>query len=149
MVGADERQIGVGEPIIVARERPVAAGVVVRLRGHGTAPAELRATRYPPGAWLARVLLFAVAGIAGTALTLVFTFDPFVASFPFVLGIGLVYHGIRGRYRVDAFRGSCPRCKRELRIRPGSKISLPHPMTCYECHHEPELTFSASRPTAV
>lgn len=134
--------------MIGADVRSETSGALIRLRGHGTAAAELRATRYPRGAWLARIFLFAMAWIVGTVLTLVLTFDPFVASFPFVLGIGLVYHGIRGRYRVEAFRGRCPRCKGELRIRPGSKISLPHPMTCYECHHEPELTLGAARRAA-
>lgn len=110
---------------------------VVRLRGHGAVPAHLDAARYPLWAWMARVVAFTLCWLVGSWLTLVLTFDPFVASF--VLGMGMVWRGIRGRYAVRAFQGACPRCRHPLEIRPGSKISLPFPMTCYSCHHEPEL----------
>ena len=120
----------------------------VSLRGHGTVPAYLEVSRFSLPAWMARVLFFALCWLGGTALTLVFTFDPFVASFPFVLGMGRVYSGIRGRYRVHAFRGVCPGCREPLEIRAGSKISLPYPMNCYVCHHEPELMLTHPNPPA-
>lgn len=116
---------------------------VVRLRGHQARNAHLEVSRYPTLAWLARIVLYLFFWIAGTWAVLVFTFDPFVASFPFVLGIGLVYHGIKGRYQVRSFRGECPRCDAELKLDAGSKINLPHPMVCYACHHEPELVVRA------
>jgi len=115
------------------------ATAFVSLRGYGTVPAHLEVSRFPLLAWMARVVFFTVCWIGGTVATLVFTFDPFVASFPFVLGLGLVHGGVRGRYRVHAFHGVCPSCREPLAIREGSKISLPHPMNCYVCHHEPEL----------
>jgi hypothetical protein len=120
-----------------------ATTAVVHLRGHGARPAKLEFTRYSPLQWLARVLRYLVGWVVATAATLVITFDPFVASFPFVIGIGYLHHTIRGRYHVHAFEGVCPRCDQALRVRAGSKIPLPYPLVCYNCHHEPELRLQA------
>jgi hypothetical protein len=111
----------------------------LRLWGHGRVAAELDVERYPVLTWIGRIVLFAAVWLVGTALTLIITFDPFVASFPFVLGLGLVYQGIKGRYRVRAFRGACPRCSHALDLKAGSKINLPHQLDCFNCHFEPEL----------
>jgi hypothetical protein len=111
----------------------------LRLWGHGRVAAQLDVERYPVWTWIARVGLFTCVWFVGTVLTLIVTFDPFVASFPFVLGLGLVYRGIKGRYRVRAFQGACPRCHRALDLKAGSKISLPHQLDCFNCHFEPEL----------
>lgn len=116
-----------------------AAAAVVHLRGHAPVPARLQVIRVPLWAWAARLARYVVGWLASTWLTLIFTFDPFVASFPFVIGLGLVYRTARGRYRVDAFEGACPRCSTALGLEPGSKIPLPFPLVCYACHHEPEL----------
>ncbi len=116
-----------------------AGTAVIHLRGHGAVPAHLEVSRYPAPAWLGRIALFLVCWLGGSWLTLAFTFDPFVACFPFVLGMALVHHGVRGRYTVLSFHGACPRCGEALTLKRGSKIGLPHPMTCYACHHEPEL----------
>lgn len=118
---------------------------VIRLRGHQARPAHLEVSRYPTWAWLGRILLYLLVWVVGTWATLVFTFDPFVASFPFVLGLGLVYHGIKGRYQVHAFQGACPRCEEALKLDAGSRINLPHSMVCYACHHEPELVVGQMR----
>jgi hypothetical protein len=45
--------------------------------------APLHSTAAPPARYV-------VGWLASTWVTLVFTFDPFVASFPFVIGLGLV-----------------------------------------------------------
>jgi hypothetical protein len=121
-----------------------AARATLRIWGHTRVEAKLEVERYPFWAWIGRVALFAVIWIVGTFLTLVLTFDPFVASFPFVLGIGLVYRGIRGRYKVRAFSGVCPRCRNTLDLKPGSKINLPHRLDCFKCHFEPELHLEAA-----
>jgi len=97
------------------------ATAFVSLRGYGSVPAHLEVSRFPLLAWMARVVFFCVCWVGGT------------------LGLGLVYGGVRGRYRVHAFWGVCPSCREPLQLREGSKISLPHPMNCYVCHHEPEL----------
>lgn len=112
---------------------------VVRLRGYGSRPADLRLHRYPLLAWVARVTVFGAGWLAATVAMLVLTFDPFIASFPFVIGMGLVYRAVRGRYRVEWFRGHCPGCEGELSMKAGSKIAIPHHLVCFNCHHEPEL----------
>jgi hypothetical protein len=117
----------------------VEASAVVHLRGHGTRPARLDVIRYSPVAWLTRVLRYAFGWLGATFATLVITFDPFVASFPFVIGLGYLYRTIRGRYAVRHFEGECPRCSTPLTLKPGAKIPLPLDLVCYACHHEPEL----------
>ncbi|HLL46916.1 MAG TPA: hypothetical protein VK399_09395 [Longimicrobiaceae bacterium] len=114
-------------------------GARIVLGGHPSRPARLVARRYPGWARLARTLAFVVLWIASTLGTLVFTFDPFVASLPFLMGISFVYRSWKGRFRVEEFQAACPRCGEELKLKPGSKIDLPHPLVCYHCHHEPEL----------
>lgn len=109
------------------------------LRGHGSVPAELEVVKYPRGRWVLRTLGYVLLWLVWTLGTLLFTFDPFVASFPFVIGAALAYRSWHGRYQIRAFRGHCPRCENELTIKPGSKVNLPHPLVCYNCHHEPEL----------
>lgn len=109
------------------------------LGGHPTRPARLVARRYPVWARMVRTLAFVVLWVGSTAGTLIFTFDPFVATFPFAIGVSFVYKSWKGRFRVEDFEAACPRCGEGLLLKPGSRISLPHPMVCYSCHHEPEL----------
>lgn len=123
---------------------PSAVPAVVHLRGHEPTPAHLEVGRFPLLAWLGRVARYAVGWLGSSWFILVITFDPFVASFPFVIGLGFLVRSIRGRYRVHAFRGVCPRCSKELELAPGSKIPLPYPLVCLGCHHEPELRLAAS-----
>jgi|GEM_PF-3720975 len=122
-----------------------AAHATIRLWGHPHVSAELEVERYPVWIWVGRVGLFLLWWIIGTLSTLLLTFDPFMAWFPFVLGMALVYRGIVGRYRVHAFSGVCPRCGCELKLRPGSKINLPCKLDCFSCHFEPELHLSSER----
>lgn len=119
--------------------RAAIPGARIVLGGHPTRPARLVARRYPAWARLARTLAFMVLWLLSTAGTLAFTFDPFVASFPFVLGASFVYKSWKGRFRVEEFQAACPRCEEELLLKPGSRIDIPHPLVCYGCHHEPEL----------
>jgi hypothetical protein len=89
------------------------------LRGHGSVPAELEVVKYPRARWALRTLGYLLLW--------------------FVIGGALAYRSWTGRYQIRAFRGHCPRCENALTIKPGSKIDLPHPLVCYNCHHEPEL----------
>jgi len=118
---------------------PSALPAVVHLRGHAPRPAHLEVGRFPLLAWLARVARYAAGWLGGTWFILAITFDPFVASFPFVIGLGFLVRTVRGRYHVHAFRGECPRCSTALELPSGSKIPLPYPLVCLSCHHEPEL----------
>jgi hypothetical protein len=88
---------------------------------------------------VARTTGFVALWIASTLGTLALTLDPFVASLPFLVGASLVYRSWKGRFRVEEFQAACPRCGEELKLEPGSRIDLPHPLVCYHCHHEPEL----------
>ncbi len=115
------------------------SGARIFLRGHGSVAAQVEVVEYPKGIWLLRTLGYVVLWWLWTTATLLFTFDPFIASFPFVIGLALVYKSWKGRYQINAFRGSCPRCGEELQIKAGTKVTLPHPLVCYHCHHEPEL----------
>lgn len=115
------------------------ATAVIHLGGHPPTAAHLRVTPVPPLRRAARVLAYAAAWLLSSWLTLVLTFDPFVASFPFVIGLGLLFRTLRGRYRVESFRGNCPRCAGPLDLEPGSRIPLPLSLVCYGCHHESEL----------
>ncbi len=111
----------------------------IHLFGHPSKTAHLQLAVYPGWARIGRTLGFFFGWIASTALTLIFTLDPFVASLPFTVGAWLVYRSWRGRYRVHEFRGACPRCDQQLAVPPGSKIDLPCSLVCYGCHFEPEL----------
>jgi hypothetical protein len=57
----------------------------------------------------------------------------------FLAGLYLPYRAWTGRYEVLSFSGFCPRCGRMLELRRGSKIDLPHVLTCFGCHFEPVL----------
>jgi hypothetical protein len=109
------------------------------LAGYGRRPARLVVTRQGRTAWMLRTAAALVAWIGGTAATLAFTFDPFVASLPGMLGGAFAFRTWRGRYAVQSFRGECPACGAALLIKPGARIGLPHKLVCYACHHEPHL----------
>jgi hypothetical protein len=60
----------------------------------------------------------------------------------FLAGLYIPYRIWTGRYTVVSFHGFCPRCGRPLHLRAGSRIDLPHTMTCFGCHFEPVLEAS-------
>ena len=39
------------------------------------------------------------------------------------------------RYTLESFRGTCPKCGGELKVKPG-RLRTPHPAPCEGCHHE-------------
>jgi hypothetical protein len=55
-----------------------------------------------------------------------------------------VYRSWKGRYRLRAFEATCPRCGADLRLKRNLRVSVPHPLVCYACHHEPELVLRAA-----
>lgn len=114
------------------------------LPGHPDAPARLDAVRQPSWARLSRTLLWGTTWIVSTVATFLVTlFDPFMTAMPFFVGAVLTYRSWRGRFRVMAFQGACPRCREPIRIAPGARIASPHPLVCYSCHFEPELHLAA------
>ena len=123
----------------MALKPTLAPSARIVLFGYPSNPAHLEVIAYPGWARLVRTAGAVAVWFASTALAVVLTFDPFIASFPFAIGAWTTYRNWRGRYRVQAFHAACPRCARALEVKPGSKIDLPHSLVCYGCHFEPEL----------
>jgi hypothetical protein len=57
----------------------------------------------------------------------------------FAAGIYLCFRYWTGRYVVRSFTGYCPRCGRPLELPQGTRIDLPHTLTCFGCHFDPVL----------
>jgi hypothetical protein len=114
------------------------------LPGHPDAAAEVSVDVYPFRFRVARTFGYLALWLGSTATALVVTFgDPFLTAIPFILGAVGVHRSWRGRYRVARFHGLCPRCHTPLRLGVGSKISTPHDLVCYQCHHEPHLVLAS------
>ena len=125
---------------IETRAAPMQAWIV--LPGHRDARADIEVREYPFWTRLVRTLGLGAAWSVVTVSTFVITiFDPFLSSIPLTVGLFTVWRSWKGRFRVNRFAGDCPRCGTAMRLKPGSHISVPHPLVCYACHHEPELLF--------
>lgn len=112
---------------------------ILTLPGHRPAPARVELVHQPTPWRLARAfacLLF-FWGVA-PLLVVVPPHYPWAAG-SLVAGAYLAHRAWTGRFRVRAFTGICPRCEHELSLPPGTGISLPHTMTCFACHFEPQL----------
>lgn len=112
---------------------------LITLPGHHPAPARVELV-YRPTSWRLVRTLACVVFFWGI-IPLVVWIPP---HYPWVLGslaagAYLAHRAWMGRFRVRAFAGICPRCEQELSLPPGSGISLPHTLTCYSCHFEPQL----------
>lgn len=114
------------------------------LPGHPDSAAEVAVDAYPFRFRVARTFGYLALWIGSTITTLMVTFgDPFLTAIPFILGVVGVHRSWRGRYRVARFSGACPRCEAPLALDEGAKISSPHHLVCYRCHHEPDLVLAA------
>lgn len=122
---------------------------ILTLPGHRPAPARAELVYQPAGRRTARAL---------AALLLFWGILPVVVWIPphypwalgaFVAGAYLAHRAWVGRFRVRAFAGSCPRCERALSLAPGTGISLPHTLTCYACHFEPQLRVVLRAPASA
>ena len=123
-------------------ERVAAVGARIVLPGHADTVARVDVREVTFGARVTRTLvLAAVWGSVTTATFLITMFDPFMTSLPALVGTMSVYRSWRGRIQVRSFVGACPRCGAEIRLKANSRVSAPHPLVCYACHHEPELVF--------
>jgi len=49
------------------------------------------------------------------------------------------------RYTIQDARARCPRCDAELPLAEGSRLRIPHPVTCPDCGHEPVVEISQER----
>lgn len=111
----------------------------VRLRAHLPAPARVELVYQPAPGRILRTAL-CLLGFWG-AIPLLLWVPP---HYPWVIGafaagLFLAYRQWTGRYQVHAFAGICPRCGHALSLGVDRAISLPHTLTCYHCHFEPEL----------
>jgi hypothetical protein len=120
----------------------VAVGARIVLPGHADTVARVGVREVAFGARVTRTLvMIAVWGSVTTAVFFITVFDPFMTSLPALVGTMAVYRSWRGRIQVRSFLGACPRCGAEIRLKANSRVSAPHPLVCYACHHEPELVF--------
>lgn len=118
---------------------PAASHALLRLGAHHPAPARVEIVYQSALGRFARALLaWMVCWGALPLLIWVPPHYPWVTA-AFLAGIYLPYRFWTGRYRVCSFAGSCPRCGRALALGVGSKIDLPHTLTCFGCHFEPRL----------
>ena len=116
------------------------------LPGHRDVRAAVEVAEYPFWARVLRTVVLAGMWTAATVATFLVTiFDPFLSSIPLTVGAFTVYRSWRGRFRIGSFQGGCPRCNTALQLKPGARISSPHPLMCYSCHHEAQLTFAPIR----
>jgi len=119
-----------------------AVGARIVLPGHVDTVARVDVDEVSFGARVTRTLMMAgLWGVITTATFLITMFDPFMTSLPTLVGTMAVYRSWRGRFQVRSFRSGCPRCGAEIKLKPNSRVSAPHPLVCYACHHEPRLEF--------
>lgn len=130
----------------IAARAPIA---LVTLRAYQPAPARAELV-YQPVPW--RLLRIALC------LVLFWGAIPFLIWIPphypwiavsFAAGFFLARRQWRGRYRVRAFAGVCPRCGAALSMGVDHLISLPHTLTCFHCHFEPRLEIRFAEPDEV
>jgi hypothetical protein len=109
------------------------------LRGHDPRPAVLEVVYRSPRTRATKAILSLLGcWILGLVVVLIPPHIPWVIA-AFVAGIYFSVRQWRGEYVVQRFQGECPRCGAALPLPPGSRIRFPHPMTCFQCHHEPVL----------
>lgn len=118
---------------------PPAPHALLRLRAHHPAPVrvELEFLSVPRRFALA----FGSWALCWGALPFAIWLPPHYpwVAILFLVGIYLPYRFWNGKYRVHHFAGGCPRCGHPLSLDHGSKIDLPHTLTCFHCHFEPAL----------
>ncbi|HYH81035.1 MAG TPA: hypothetical protein VEX86_14635 [Longimicrobium sp.] len=119
-----------------------AMGARIVLPGHPDTVARVAVRVVPFGARVTRTLLQAAMWVTiTTAVFLITLFDPFMTALPTLVGSMQVYRSWKGRFQVRSFHGGCPRCGTDIQLKPNSRVSAPHPLVCYSCHHQPELVF--------
>jgi hypothetical protein len=119
------------------------AGARIVLPGHRDTPARVDVSEVPLRRRVVRTLVLAAFwGTITVAVLFITVFDPFMTSMPAFVGAASVYRSWRGRYELHAFQATCPRCGSALQVKPNAKVSAPHPLVCYSCHHQPELVFA-------
>lgn len=122
--------------------QPIAASARLQLAGHEPRPASLAVTYRTPKTRATRAILSLLGFWA--LVPVVFFIPPHApwALAAFGAGIFFAHRQWNGEYVVHHFEGPCPRCDSPLSLPDQARISLPHAMVCYQCHHHPVLTTS-------
>jgi hypothetical protein len=120
-----------------SRSRAPHAHVILRAHSRAPARVELRHCGLP-GRLLRTIGWLAICWGSIPFLLWVPPHYPWVAA-AFFGGIYLAHRSWTGRYQVVSFAGICPRCGAALSIGPDRTIDLPHTLTCFTCHFEPQL----------
>ena len=129
-MAAEEPRAGGPEPLTFEPKATLA------LFGHEPVPARLTVFERARGWRVRRAVVFAVTGMA---------LAPFVALFPphapwalgaLSTGFFLAWRSMNSRFAVAKLDGACPRCQAPLQLSSGSRLRVPHPLSCHSCHHE-------------
>jgi hypothetical protein len=112
-----------------------AAGSLV-LFGHETRTATVSLFERARGWRIRRAALFVLAGLV--IAPVVVLFPPHI---PWLLGaLGgsgfLAWRTMSGRFAIVAVEGACPRCQVPIQIPAGTRLRVPHPLSCGGCHHD-------------
>jgi hypothetical protein len=111
----------------------------VTLRAHTPAPARVELVyRRAWGRLFRAVLSIVVCWGAIPFVMWIPPHYPWVAT-AFIAGAFLAHRNWTGRYRIRSFAGICPRCGSPLSLGVDRTVDLPHTLTCYNCHFEPQL----------
>lgn len=126
-------------------KRLIESPATLRLAGHEPTTGRAELVFWPRSARMTRAALFLLG---------FWILVPIVALIPphlpwalgaFAAGIYFAWSSWTGTYEVRTLEGTCPRCGNALTVKPGARIRLPHRMTCYNCHHHPELDLAEAQ----
>jgi hypothetical protein len=124
---------------MLSSRRALAPLAHLTLRAHPPAPARVELAYRPPLARLYRTLGWLLLCWGSIPLLLwVPPHYPWIAG-AFVAGAYLAHRTWTGRYSIRSFAGICPRCGSPLSLGRDRTIDLPHTLTCFHCHFEPQL----------
>lgn len=116
----------------------------VTLFGFDPTPARLDVIPRPVSWRLARVLrVLLVTAVAAPAAFLIPPHAPWGVG-ALVIGGFLARRRWVERFTIAAFRGHCPRCGAEVEVEVGSRLRVPHPVSCGGCRHDSALVVSAN-----
>jgi hypothetical protein len=120
-------------------QRALAPHAHLTLRAHLPAPARIELAYRPPLIRLYRTLAWLILCWGSIPFLLwVPPHYPWI-TMAFLGGAYMAFRSWTGRYAIHSFAGICPRCGSALSLGRERTIDLPHTLTCFNCHFEPQL----------
>lgn len=118
---------------------PITSPARLTLFGFAPVPAHVRVIHRPRSLRLSRALLWLVGCWA--LAPLVGLLPPHLpwALTAFGAGIYFARTNWRGTYEIQSLEARCPSCGHALTVKPGTRVGVEYPITCYNCHQEPLL----------